>query len=78
LQGGEDVLALAQHKLMQVIDQLGVAGIPAHDLIGRLFVMPVASLGQIEIAVAESVVTTTCRLADMVSRQLQNLVAVKE
>ena len=78
LQGGEDVLALAQHKLMQVIDQLGVAGIPAQDLIGRLFVMPVASLGQIDRAVAESVVTTTCRLADMVSRQLQTLVAVKE
>ncbi len=78
LQDGDDVLALAQHKLMQVIDQLGAAGIPAQNLIGRLFVMPVASLGQIDIAVAESVVTTTCRLADRVSHQLQNLVAVKE
>jgi hypothetical protein len=78
LQGGEDVLALAQHKLLQVICQLGEVGISAQDLIGRLFVMPVASLGQIDIAVAESVVATTCRLADMVSHQLQNLVAVKE
>ncbi len=78
LQDGDAVLALAQHKLMQVIDQLGAVGIPAQNLIGRLFVMPVASLGQIDIAVAESVVATTCRLADIVSHQLQNLVAVKE
>lgn len=78
LQGGDDVLALAQTKVWQVIDQLVTNGITTTDLIGRLFVMPVSSLGQIDRVVAESVVATTCRLADMMSHQLQNLVAVKE
>jgi hypothetical protein len=78
LQGGDDVLVLAQTKVGQLIEQLGQAGIAAQDLIGRLFVMPVASLGQIDIAIAESVVATTAQLADRVSHQLQNRVAVKE
>jgi hypothetical protein len=55
LQGGDAVLALAQTKVMQLIEQLAQVGIPAQDLIGRLFVMPVSSLGQIDIAIAESV-----------------------
>jgi hypothetical protein len=78
LQSGDDVLVLAQTKVGQLIEQLSQAGITAQDLIGRLFVMPVSSLGQIDIAIAESVVATTVQLADRVSHQFQNRVAVKE
>ncbi|NBU63161.1 MAG: hypothetical protein EBS29_01425 [Chloroflexia bacterium] len=78
LQGGDDVLLLAQAKVLALIDQCGQAGITAPELIGRLFVMPVSSLGQIDSTVVATVVTTTCQLATRVSHQLQNLVGAKE